>query len=528
MIFTSTSVNHTFTVPSGGLNCDVLMIGGGGGGNGYFGGTGAGACIVAINQTLPAGQCLIYVGNGGNATTGANGGDSFIKVDNADRYRAKGGGGTGDNIAGVPGGCGCGAGAVAGYGFSSRKDGAPALSTNIVNGSLANIGPSITSTYAVLGNKGGDNEEHTGNSTNANSKWACAGGGGIGESGLNHPLGQLNGSRGGNGAYQVTLTTSPTTTINFRHYFANGSTSFGVQDGTTGNYYIGGGGGGYAWQNPYGAGGLGGGSFSGANGLAGAPNTGSGATNTGQEASASTAFGGSGIVIIRYRNSSTSITTYTHAPTITTTLSTPALGNSAIELVRGTQGDANTDYKIGNYNGDFIVKSSVSNTDTDRLNITPAGNVGIGITSPQVKLHINGEIYATGNIIAYFSDERLKTKIANINNPIEIIRKLNGFYYIPNDLARFNGITNTDLEIGLSAQEVQRVLPEIVKIAPFDSVRNAEGVIVSKSGENYLTMSYERLTPVFVEAIKELKRRNTVLSQEITLIREKIRVICDK
>jgi hypothetical protein len=162
------------------------------------------------------------------------------------------------------------------------------------------------------------------------------------------------------------------------------------------------------------------------------------------------------------------------------------------------------------------------------LNITSAGNVGIGTTSPQVKLHVAGGIYATGNITAYFSDERLKTKISNITESLEMIDKLNGFYYIPNDLARFNGITNTGQEVGLSAQEVQRVLPEIVKIAPFDSIRNTEGSIVSKSGENYLTMSYERLTPVFVEAIKELEQKNIELKQEVTFLKEKIKVMCDK
>jgi hypothetical protein len=152
-----------------------------------------------------------------------------------------------------------------------------------------------------------------------------------------------------------------------------------------------------------------------------------------------------------------------------------------------------------------------------------SGNVGIGV-APSTKLHVQGEIYATGNITAYYSDERLKTKLSNIDEPLEIINKLNGFYYIPNDLARIHGITNCEREIGLSAQEVQRVLPEIVKIAPFDSVRNTDGVIVSKSGENYLTMSYERLTPVFVEALKELDRKYIELTKEITLIKEKIKM----
>jgi hypothetical protein len=498
MIFTSTGVNHTFTVPTGGLNCDILMIGGGGADSSGAAGGGAGACIVAINQTLPAGSCIVYVGAGAiNSYSGIiNGEDSFIRVDNADRYRAKGGGSAPRTwpVPGIPGGCGSGA-SYNNSGTSSYNGGA-AVETNVVNGVIENTLPRITSNYAVMGNAGGNT---TTGSTNAGS------GGGIGAAGT-------VGGKGGDGAYQVLLA-GAATPINFRNYFANGGNNFGVQDGSTGNYYIGGGGGGYG-DGGYKAGGLGGG---GANGIPAIANTGSG--NRGDP-------GASGIIIIRYR---TLTTTYTHTPTLTTTLSTPTLlGNSAIELVRGTQGDSNTDYKLGNYGGDFKVISSSLSTDTDRLNITSAGNVGIGTTSPQVKLHVAGEVYATGNITAYFSDERLKTKISNITESLEMIDKLNGFYYIPNDLARFNGITNTGQEVGLSAQEVQRVLPEVVKIAPFDSVRNTEGSIVSKSGENYLTMSYERLSPVFVEAIKELEQKNIELKQEVTFLKEKIKVMCDK
>jgi len=148
--------------------------------------------------------------------------------------------------------------------------------------------------------------------------------------------------------------------------------------------------------------------------------------------------------------------------------------------------------------------------------ISFSGNVGITGT-----LTITGDIRATGNITGYYSDERLKTKISNIKDPLEIINKLNGFYYTPNDLARKNGIKNTDIEIGLSAQEVQKVLPEIVKIAPFDSERNKDDVIVSKSGENYLTLSYERLIPVFVEAIKELESKNIELTRAIKELERK-------
>lgn len=122
-------------------------------------------------------------------------------------------------------------------------------------------------------------------------------------------------------------------------------------------------------------------------------------------------------------------------------------------------------------------------------------------------------ITSVGNVTAYFSDQRLKTFVANIKDPLTIINKLKGFYYRPNEVAKSNGFTHFDTEIGLSAQDVQKVLPEIVKLAPFDSVTDDDGNVTSKSGNNYLTMSYERLAPVFVEAIKALKKEVDVLRE---------------
>lgn len=80
-------------------------------------------------------------------------------------------------------------------------------------------------------------------------------------------------------------------------------------------------------------------------------------------------------------------------------------------------------------------------------------------------------------------------------------------------------------EIGLSAQEVKKVLPEIVKLAPFDTVKNSDGNIISKSGENYLTICYERMAQVFVEAIKELSHENKQLYEENNILRADIEKI---
>jgi hypothetical protein len=102
------------------------------------------------------------------------------------------------------------------------------------------------------------------------------------------------------------------TQYNLRTYFTNNGT-FGVQDGTTGNYFIGGGGGGGGY-NPFitptnisggkGGGGIGKNGNSPANGTDGFPNTGSGggAGSTGAGGNSLGGNGGSGLLIIRYRN----------------------------------------------------------------------------------------------------------------------------------------------------------------------------------------------------------------------------------
>jgi hypothetical protein len=109
-----------------------------------------------------------------------------------------------------------------------------------------------------------------------------------------------------------------------------------------------------------------------------------------------------------------------------------------------------------------------------------------------------------GNITAYYSDERLKTKTGNLDNALDKVKSLEGFTYIENELARSVGYNNSKQQVGLSAQKVKAVLPEAVALAPFDYDPQEDGTIVSKSGEDYLTVDYSRLVPLLIEAIKEL------------------------
>jgi hypothetical protein len=115
-----------------------------------------------------------------------------------------------------------------------------------------------------------------------------------------------------------------------------------------------------------------------------------------------------------------------------------------------------------------------------------------------------GEIRATNQITAYYSDERLKQDILEIPNALEKVCSLRGVSYSSNSLAESYGFKKENT-VGVIAQEVESVLPEAVKPAPFDILQLQEGVEISRSGQNYKTVQYEKLVPLLIQAIKELK-----------------------
>ena len=79
-----------------------------------------------------------------------------------------------------------------------------------------------------------------------------------------------------------------------------------------------------------------------------------------------------------------------------------------------------------------------------------------------------------------------------IENALDKVLQLNGYYYVENETAKDLGYDNDEMQVGVSAQEVQEVLPEVVTEAPIS--------------EEYLTVWYDKLVPLLIEAIKELKQ----------------------
>jgi hypothetical protein len=167
------------------------------------------------------------------------------------------------------------------------------------------------------------------------------------------------------------------------------------------------------------------------------------------------------------------------------TLVTPALGTPASGNL------ANCTFPTLNQNTTGSAATFTSTTQNSQFN-----SIGVNTAASGTA----GQIRATGDIVAHYSDDRLKTKLGNIEDALAKIRTLSGFYYEANDVAQAFGY-EVKREVGLSAQQVQAVQPEVVAPAPID--------------ENYLTVRYERLVPLLIEAIKELDGELQSIKQQL-------------
>lgn len=136
-------------------------------------------------------------------------------------------------------------------------------------------------------------------------------------------------------------------------------------------------------------------------------------------------------------------------------------------------------------------------------------------------LYTNGEGRFTGNVIAYYSDKRLKNNIVEIDNALERLRLVRGVFYHQNDLAKTYGYDDTEQQVGVIAQEIQKVLPHAVKRAPFD-IETRNGVNFSKSGEDYMTVQYEKVVPLLIQGLKEMDKLVISLQQQVVELQNRI------
>tara|TARA_R100001443_G_C3333152_1_gene172768 strand:+ start:82 stop:732 length:651 start_codon:yes stop_codon:yes gene_type:complete len=144
---------------------------------------------------------------------------------------------------------------------------------------------------------------------------------------------------------------------------------------------------------------------------------------------------------------------------------------------------------------DFIIKSEINNKD-----IVFRGQDG-GATITALTLDMSDEghalftgdisgsvIRASGDVIAFnSSDTRLKNDIYPIQEPLDKVNKIGGYTFEWNSRQQIH----KGKDVGVLAQEVEEILPEVV---------------VTR-GDGYKAVNYEKIVPLLIESIKELKKK---------------------
>ena len=143
---------------------------------------------------------------------------------------------------------------------------------------------------------------------------------------------------------------------------------------------------------------------------------------------------------------------------------------------------------------DFIIKSAINNKDI----LLKGVDGGATITALQLDMSEGGnaqflknisgsQIEASGDVIAFgSSDERLKDNIKPITEPLWKVSQIGGYTFDWNEKQD----TYEGHDVGVVAQEIHKVLPEVV----------------AERSNGYLGVKYEKIVPLLIESIKELKK----------------------
>ena len=418
MIFTAGS--PTFTVPPGGIKCDILVVGGGGCG-GRSGG-GGGAVIYTQNVYFPTGGYSVKVGNGGISlksgsvgdTQGANGGDSEILFGTTTIFRAIGGGfGAANYIQSMTGGTG-GSG-----GGSENRDNIPTFAPSVV--SSANIISTNTSSSSftiltnqspnsitIYGNRGGIGGSAT---VGGNTGYSGGGGGGAGGVGGNFNASTLTSGAGGAGI-SINITGS---SIKYGSGGASGiyNGSVNATQGTSGTVDDGGGTGAYNINTT---------SVFGSIPTAGRGGGGGGwgvNAQTGEQLYAKD--GGSGIVIIRYSTANISIIDNGNVGIGITPITTSSLLEVAGDVnITGNYRINNTD--VINSTSNYVLSTSNLLVSRIQNEVNNASNY-VGSVNTALNTRINDTsnyIVTTNNILQNTINSQWTTTTSGIyyNTPI--------------------------------------------------------------------------------------------------------------
>jgi len=187
--------------------------------------------------------------------------------------------------------------------------------------------------------------------------------------------------------------------------------------------------------------------------------------------------------------------TYTYENTGNTVLNMLGSGIITGRTSGGTYNDSFTiNMNIAGSSGSVSIaggSGGVSINGAGGVTLNPSSTVtlspGNNATQVNGNLTVSSTIYCNGDIVAYYSDKRLKDNLVPINNALGMLDRLEGYTFDWNRLSNRPG----DHDYGVVAQELELVMPEAV----------------TTHSDGYKAVKYERLIPVLLQAIKELKAK---------------------
>ena len=185
--------------------------------------------------------------------------------------------------------------------------------------------------------------------------------------------------------------------------------------------------------------------------------------------------------------------------------STDDTSPSTTDASAGIRAYASQDHGNSNKGGymTFFTKNNTSNATaaSERMRIQADGNVAIGATSASVKLYVAGDATITGkfnsNGIQESSDVRFKKNIKPLENVLEKLLQLEGVTYNWRQDEFPKRKFGSQMEIGVIAQEVEKIYPELV----------------STDADGYKAVQYSHMVPLLLEAIKEQQKQIELLTK---------------
>ena len=168
-------------------------------------------------------------------------------------------------------------------------------------------------------------------------------------------------------------------------------------------------------------------------------------------------------------------------------------GHVNISLIRGLT-NAGSDRRIAIFSGSSAIETFPG------VLIDTSGSMGIKVNESSLPLSydldVSGSVRVTGTVLQT-SDERLKENIYTIDNASDRINEIDGVY--------FNWVGKQERNVGVIAQQVQKVLPEVV----------------SEDKNGYLSVDYGAIVPLLIETVKDQGSRITYLEKKIEELQNK-------